>query len=129
MTTPREEYLRLADRHYAASRLVNRSDQQRHEDTIIATALRSAASIEPGEGWRPKLGDAVEVCPSYKHAEDWRGWHGFICGINAVSMSGDTDLTTSDEWPPAYRGVVTDGWSVNDLRPLPSPPQGTETGS
>jgi hypothetical protein len=77
-------------------------------------------------GWRPQIGEQVEVSSACEYAADWQGMTLYVAGAVAKNVSGELNVWLSESWPPKSNGDVTDGWSVDDLHPVAKPTTSAE---
>jgi hypothetical protein len=61
------------------------------------------------------IGQPVEISPSYKHADDWRGQHLWVAGVTAYT--GAVFYDVSEHWPPTHLGDITSDFKAEDLIP------------
>lgn len=123
MTPTREEYLRLADELGALAKYrVGKGLIDWERDTVAraATALRSAASIEPGEGWSVKALEWDDYMPGWHIASDV--FHNEFYRLNLRGRSED------------HREIIAEKANAQGLYEryirsaisAPSPPQGAD---
>lgn len=117
----------------------NKIDWVRENVALDAIRAALASSRAEGEGWLPKVGDAIHVIADMlpaSYREDWRDVTGFIAALKfSPNMPGNLDVTISEVWPPRSNGDYVDGFGIDSLCPRhhdsgvvgsPVQPEGTD---
>lgn len=69
------------------------------------------------------IGDRVRISANSTFYDDWKGWTGFVKGLD-VSTAGIVTAAISEHWPPASHGDHTDGWLLEELVLVPEEKSG-----
>lgn len=131
----REEVARIIDPDIWATRDYLAALQQpmmEHVNRCCEPSLAKASAIlallNPTSPWRPVLGEPIRMAKDWYSAEDWRqDWLNqelFYAGTVQGLAGPDTYVAT--RWPIQHMGDLTDGFSMDDIEPLPALPGGGE---
>lgn len=84
---------------------------------------------QPSSGWRPELGDLVQISSSAPYADDWRGVALFFAGVHMAptALGAKVNVTLSEHWPPRHNGDLTDDFPMEHIEPrVPTPPTSSD---
>lgn len=113
--------------------------------TVNRASLRSIADLldrittASKLGWQPRIGERVEVRDDYPDSSLWERTPLWVAGIHVAENGDGLNVTVTEQWPVPNRHARdyighTDGFYIgrasapDDLRPLPSTPEGPDVG-